>query len=414
VVKTHYAVRTGAFLACLVTIGIHLWEHAYGVAAWLLLFLQFAIYPHLVYLRAKHSAHPVQAELDNLLLDSVLLGVWCGMLGFPLWITYAMTSATLLNAVVNRAGSGALVSLACTAAGAILGMSMGEFHYLPYTSPLVTALCFFGSLAYAGAVGRILYRLNRRLARARDEVRESEARYRLIAENAADLIALVDLQGRWQYTSPSYERLLDPRDLEAGADALRRLHPDDAEMLRAALVRAETAAKPRELALRLVDREGRIRQLRTRVHPVGDKVELVSQDVTELRDSEEKLLLAAHALEGMTEAIMITAADGTIQTVNRAFCGITGYSREDVLGHSETTVRSGLQPPEFYDDLYAKVAREGYWSGTTWARRKNGSVYREWRSVRAVRDSSGRVTHYVMVFYEVGASGPAVENSLRA
>ena len=179
-------------------------------------------------------------------------------------------------------------------------------------------------------------------------------------------------------------------------------------------LRASATGKPRELALRLVDRDGRMRQLKTRLQPVDGKVVLVSQDVTELRESEEKLLLAAHALEGMTEAIMITAADGTVLTVNRAFCQITGYAREEVLGQSERSVRSGLQPADFYDELYAAVAREGYWSGTTWSRRKNGSVYREWRSVRAVRDEAGKVTHYVMVFYEVGASGPPIESSLRA
>ena len=49
------------------------------------------------------------------------------------------------------------------------------------------------------------------------------------------------------------------------------------------------------------------------------------------------------------------------------------------------------------------MQREGYWSGTTWSRRKDGSVYREWRSVRAVREAGGAVTHYVNVFYEVSA-----------
>jgi PAS domain S-box-containing protein len=413
-VKTHYLVRTGAFLACLLTIGIHLWENGYGALAWTLLALQFAVYPHLVYLRAKHSAHPVQAELDNLLLDSLLLGVWCGLLGFPLWITYAMTSASMLNAMVNRAARGALVSIACTVAGAALGVALDGFDYRPETSDLVTGLCFFGALAYAGAVGRIVYTQNRRLVHARDELRASEGRYRLIAENAADLIALVDQHGRWHYASPSYSRMLDVRDLEPGTDAYRRMHPDDADTLRTAVLRASATGKPRELALRLVDRDGRMRQLKTRLQPVDGKVVLVSQDVTELRESEEKLLLAAHALEGMTEAIMITAADGTVLTVNRAFCQITGYAREEVLGQSERSVRSGLQPADFYDELYAAVAREGYWSGTTWSRRKNGSVYREWRSVRAVRDEAGKVTHYVMVFYEVGASGPPIESSLRA
>jgi hypothetical protein len=49
------------------------------------------------------------------------------------------------------------------------------------------------------------------------------------------------------------------------------------------------------------------------------------------------------------------------------------------------------------------VQRDGYWSGTSWNRRRNGTVYREWRSIRAARDAAGAVTHYVHVFYEVGA-----------
>ena len=137
----------------------------------------------------------------------------------------------------------------------------------------------------------------------------------------------------------------------------------------------------------------------------SERLLLVSHDVTDLRESEERLLLAAHAIEGMTEAIMIAAADGTVLTVNRAFVDITGYSRDDVLGQSERMVRSALQPPEFYDEIYDVVRREGYWSGTTWSRRKNGSVYREWRSVRPVRDATGAVTHFVVVFYEVSESG---------
>jgi len=157
--------------------------------------------------------------------------------------------------------------------------------------------------------------------------------------------------------------------------AMRSAHPAHAELdnLRVAVLRVSGTGKPRELALRLVDR---------------------------LRESEERLLLAGHALEGMTEAIIITGADGVVQTVNRAFCEITGYEREEVLGQPEKAIRHGLQPAEFYDDIYATVAREGHWSGTLWSRRKSGSVYREWRSIRAVRDAEGATTHYVIVFFE--------------
>ena len=85
-----------------------------------------------------------------------------------------------------------------------------------------------------------------------------------------------------------------------------------------------------------------------------------------------------------------------------AFVAVTGFKRDDVLGQPEKAIRNALQPPEFYDEVYALVVREGYWSGTTWAQRRNGSVYREWRSIHVVRDASGAITHYVP--YEAGTS----------
>ena len=62
---------------------------------------------------------------------------------------------------------------------------------------------------------------------------------------------------------------------------------------------------------------------------------------------------------------MITTADGTIVTVNRAFTSITGHERDQVLGKPAAGVRSSLNPPEFYDEALATAARQGYWSGTT-------------------------------------------------
>jgi PAS domain S-box-containing protein len=399
-VRINRIVRSAAFAWCLVTIGLHLWTRDVGQMAWTLLVLQFALYPHIVYWRALLSARPNAAERDNLLLDSALLGAWSAYLGFPLWITWMMVGASTLNAVVNRGALGALVALGCSALGAGLWMLVGSWRLTPETGPWVTLLCLVGGFVYTWSVGYVVWRQNRYLAAGRNELARSEERYRLIAENADDLVAMVDTKGKWVYTSPSYARILDPAELREGGDAFDRIHPDDAESLRKALA----SGKARDLPLRLVDREGRVRQYRSHFQPVADKFLLVSRDVTDLRESEERMLLAAHALEGMTEGIMITGADGTIISVNRAFSEITGRPRDEVLGQSEKEMRSGLLPPEFYDQAFETLARNGYWSGTHWSRRKNGTIYREWRSLRPVKDPAGKVTHYVHVFYEVGAS----------
>ena len=412
IVGQNYLIRAASFAWCFVVLGVHGADRGFGTVYWALLVVQFLVYPHAAYLVARASRSSKAAEFLNLFVDAALLGAWMGALTFPTWITFALLFATALNMTVLRGVRGALMSVGCFSFGAALAVAMHGFRYGPETSDLVTLMCFGGSILYACAIGYVMYGQNRRMLVARDSAHQSETRYRLIAEHAADLIALVDHDGRWLYVSPSYRRLLEPADLEAGADAFRRVHPDDADSARIAVLRSAATGKARELPLRLVDKDGRIRQLKTRVQAInGDragetgaakKLVLVSQDVTDLRESEERLLLAAHALEGMTEAIMITAADGTVVTVNRAFGEITGYSRDDVLGRPESEIRNALQPPDFYDELYGIVRRDGYWSGTTWSRRRNGSVYREWRSVRAVRDAAGGVTHYVVVFYEVG------------
>ena len=101
-VRTNRSVRTAAFAYSVLPIGLYLWGRDAGIWAWSLLFLQFIVYPQLVYFRAVRSARPARAELDNLFLDAAFLGAWVAFLGFPIWITYALVAAATLNAAVNR------------------------------------------------------------------------------------------------------------------------------------------------------------------------------------------------------------------------------------------------------------------------------------------------------------------------
>src|SRR5205823_5497014 len=296
-VRTNRVVRAAAFGYCVLPIGLDLAERGVGTAAWVLLALQFIVYPQLVYFRAARSTNPTRAELDNLFLDAAFLGAWVAYLGFPIWITYALIAAAMLNAAVNRGWQGILLAPVSSAIGAGLWAAVGGFRFLPDTAPLVTLLCAAGSLAYVSIVGLVVWRQTRRIAATRDELAASEERYRLIAENADDLVAMLDHEGRWLYTSPSYARVLAPESIAPGADAFKHIHPDDAEHAHMVIGRAAATGKPRELALRLVDSQGRIRQYRSHVHAVVTssppyKVILVSQDVTDLRESEEKMLLA--------------------------------------------------------------------------------------------------------------------------
>jgi PAS domain S-box-containing protein len=421
--RTNYTVRTASFAYCAVVIGLVLWERGAGALAWSLLALQFLVYPQFAYRRAMAARDTRRAEIHNLYFDAVTLGAWLAMLGFPTWIAYAALFSTTLNCAIVRGWPGAATALVCFAAGALAWIAPMGFTHYPGTSDLVSALCFFGSLAYSAGVGLVVQNQQRRLRSAREELREGERRYRLITEHAGDLVAMVDRDGRWNYASPSYGAIFAPEDLALGADAFRNLHEEDQLRVRGALQALVRSGQTSRLRMRLRTRHGDVRRVETLMHAVNGEdgaitgAVLASRDVTELRDREEQLEIAGLALENMADAMMITSASGRILTINGSFTRITGYAPAEVLGRQESEFRSALQPASFYDEMYAAVLRAGHWQGSTWCQRRNGSVYREWRSVSAVRDPDGRITHYVALFGEADgleAGKPPLERLARS
>jgi len=415
-VRTIYAVRVVSYAWCFLVLGLHIWERGFGALYWAAAVCHFLVYPHLAYLRSAWSKEQWPAEVQNLYADAALCGIWVAVLEFPLWIAFPLTFAPALNAIINRGSMGLAISLACSSAGVLAGVLMHGFVYWTQTSALVTTLCFLGSLAYAAGVGNIVFHQARRMAATRESLRESEHRYRLIAEHAGDLVAMVDRDGRWLYASPSYGNILSAELLENGRDAFSSVHEEDQFRVRGALQVVVRSGESCRLRLRLHTRTRDVRRFEAMMHAVEEVDEqgggkritgavIAARDVTELRDREEQLELAGHAFERMAEAMVITNAAGRILTVNQAYTRITGYTQEEVVGRHESEFRGAMQPPAYYDSLYAEVLRSGHWDGTSWCRRRDGNVYREWRSVSAVRDADEHISHFVALFRELNDRG---------
>ncbi len=117
-------------------------------------------------------------------------------------------------------------------------------------------------------------------------------------------------------------------------------------------------------------------------------------DVSQRHKAESEMRIAAIAFEAQ-DGIMVTDAAGALQRVNRAFTRITGYSEQEVIGHTPAMLHSDLQDAEFYAQMWAAIARHGYWQGELVNRRKNGDLYTEHLTISAVKNPDGAVTNYV-------------------
>ena len=111
--------------------------------------------------------------------------------------------------------------------------------------------------------------------------------------------------------------------------------------------------------------------------------------------------LAARILENIMEGVLITDAHKNIEYVNPAFCTITGYSAEEVIGKNPRLLQSGHHDAAFYKNMWASLAHSGQWQGEIWNRRKSGEVYPEWENIVIMRDDAGSITHYVAIFSDI-------------
>lgn len=407
-VRIFYQIRATAFAVVFVAMGLQMWGRGYGGIAWLLLALQFLAYPHVLFWRARSAADTLKAEHVNLLLDCLLLGIWTAALEFPTWIAFPIFLGTSLNNAMNRGWRGALGALLAFASGALAWGLVAGFKVSPQTDPVAAALCLIGLFIYVIGLGNIAFLQSRKLRDTRDALRQREEHYRIISENAGDLIAMLDAAGHWIYANPAYRRLLPEAALAIGADALAHLHPEDRDATRAVLEKAVQTGESQRFLYRLIATDGKEHEFQAKAksfsHAGAPRMVVVSTDVTELRQRDRKLALQAEVFENMADAMMIVAADGTILSVNRAFTAVTGYGADEVCGKSETEFRTALQPQEFYDEIGDALKRQGHWSGTFWSRRKDASIYREWRNISAIRDAAGDTTHCVVFFADVSQS----------
>lgn len=125
------------------------------------------------------------------------------------------------------------------------------------------------------------------------------------------------------------------------------------------------------------------------------------QDVTEAKQAQLRVRLAANVFDYAHEGITITDPDGKILEVNEAFCRITGYSREEVIGQRPSILKSGRQDAAFYQEMWHTLQTVGIWSGEIWNRRKTGEVHPEILNISAVRDPQGVIQQYVALFSDI-------------
>jgi diguanylate cyclase (GGDEF)-like protein/PAS domain S-box-containing protein len=286
-------------------------------------------------------------------------------------------------------------------------------HWTQLIIAMVIALTsgLAASYAFANWSGTLFTKFHAETAEKNRVIEETGALFRAVFDNAAVGIAQVSPQGAFLqinqyfcdmlgYTHDeileqgfSYQRITLAEDLAADT-------PHVARMLRGELDHYRVEK-------RYVHKSGRLVWASLSSHLLRDAsgapLYFISAvlDITDKKQAEERLQLAASVFSHSREGIMITNPDGNIMEVNEAFSRITGYTREEAVGQTPRILKSGRQSAEYYAAMWKALQQDGHWHGEVWNRRKNGQVYAELQTVSAVNDAKGQLSYFVSLFTDI-------------
>jgi diguanylate cyclase (GGDEF)-like protein/PAS domain S-box-containing protein len=242
---------------------------------------------------------------------------------------------------------------------------------------------------------------------AAEKLRDSEAHFRLLTEDVADVVWKMDSHYMITYVSPADQRLRGYHADEVIGRHLSELLAGDAAVAVKSIMQKRQQSESEggliesetfEVKQRCKD--GKTIWMETLSNPERDQqgriigYHGISRDISQRKQIESELRIAAIAFESQ-QGIFVTDAQWVILRVNHAFSEITGYSAQDAFGQTPRLLSSERHDEKFYAEMNAAIARHGTWQGEIWDKRKNGVVFPVWLILTAVNGDDGQVSNYV-------------------
>ncbi len=120
-----------------------------------------------------------------------------------------------------------------------------------------------------------------------------------------------------------------------------------------------------------------------------------------------KLAREEQRLRTVTDKYIIfstTDLKGNIIDVSAAFCSISGYTKQELIGKPHKIVRHPDMPKEIFQTMWFRISRGLSWSGKVKNRRKDGSFYWVYANVEPLFNSGGNIDSYISIRLDITES----------
>lgn len=110
---------------------------------------------------------------------------------------------------------------------------------------------------------------------------------------------------------------------------------------------------------------------------------------------QEQVLLLESAFSQSTDGMILTDINSNILACNEAFCRMTGYRKESLLGKNPRIMQSGIHDRKFYKQMWSAIRKVGVWNGEIWDRKKDGEISSRNMQIKSITNSANNVIFYL-------------------
>ena len=241
--------------------------------------------------------------------------------------------------------------------------------------------------------------------RIRRELVDREVLFHLISENAADMIAVVDMDGKRIFNSLSYQKVLgySPEELQSSS-SFEQIHPDDRARVQQAAEESRRSGMGTTLEYRLRHKNGEWLVLESTSSVIrnekGDpeKLVIVNRDVTERKRAEEALRRSEAGFRSVVQdapyGIYRASTAGRFLQVNPALQRMLGYESTEELLSKDLTSEIFRNPGEYQSLLEHLIRSEEIKDVEMEWKRKDGTPITVHCSGRRVNDENGAIAYF--------------------